>query len=286
MLSPPALTISATATAASAAAAPSARRGPRRRQAGGRPAPLRLPWLPRPRRARRRRAFSRPRSRCSKSGFGFCSGLTIGPPSLGSVRFGRCLELGAQLASRPVQAHPGGNRAHAGRGRGLGDRQIVDRDQLHHRPLALGKTVHRRVEATRLGGGVDPRIHPRRVLLVEQGAAAKPLLPRPLATAPAAVVGDESAGDPVKPSLRRAASRPVTMGRVDRGEKDLRGQVGSPLTVPDPAGDEPLQVLDVLAVKRLEQVGIGTDPAQLLGADAAPAGGDHAQAAAERARRR
>src|SRR6185295_4297255 len=80
--------------------------------------------------------------------------------------------------------------------------------------------------------------------------------------------------------------RPVAMGRVDRGEKDLRGQVGGPLTVPDPAGDEPLHLLDVLAVEHLEQLWIDADRAQLLSADAALAGTGHAQVAAERARRR
>src|SRR5262249_42830527 len=72
--------------------------------------------------------------------------------------------------------------------------------------------------------------------------------------------------------------------RVDRRQEDLRGQVGRPLAVADPAGDEPLQALDVLAVERLEQVGIGADLAQLVGAHAVRTSGDHAEAAAERAR--
>ena len=72
-------------------------------------------------------------------------------------------------------------------------------------------------------------------------------------------------------------ARPVAVGRVDRGEEDLRGQVGRPLAIADPAGDEPLHFLDVLAVEGIEQVRVGTDPAQLLSADAALAGSDHAR---------
>lgn len=74
------------------------------------------------------------------------------------------------------------------------------------------------------------------------------------------------------------------MGRVDRGEEDLRCQVGGPLSVADTASDESLHALDVLTVKGLEQVRIAADPAQMLGADAVLASGDHAEAASELAR--
>jgi hypothetical protein len=111
-----------------------------------------------------------------------------------------------------VQAHPGGNRSDAGRGCRLDKRELVEYDQLQHRPLGFWKSVHRGVETTRLGGGVDPRVYPCRILLVKQSATTQPLLPRPLAAPTAVFVGDEDPSDPEKPRLRRATSRPVAVG--------------------------------------------------------------------------
>ena len=74
------------------------------------------------------------------------------------------------------------------------------------------------------------------------------------------------------------------MGRVNRGEKDLRGQIGRSLAIADPTGDETLQILEVLAVEGIEEVGVGPNPGQLLGANPVFAGSNHAQVATERAR--
>ena len=50
------------------------------------------------------------------------------------------------------------------------------------------------------------------------------------------------------------------MGRVDRGEEDLRGQVGRALAVADSAHHETLHPLEVLAIEDLEDVGVDADP--------------------------
>src|SRR5262249_4507701 len=99
------------------------------------------------------------------------------------------------------------------------------------------------------------------------------------------VVGDKDSGDAEQPGPRRAAARPVTTGRVDRGDEDLRGQVSRPLPLPDPPGHEPLHRLDVLEVERLEEIGVAPDPAQLLSSDAPLAGDDEPHMTAERTRR-
>ena len=93
-----------------------------------------------------------------------------------------------------------------------------------------------------------------------------------------------ASGYPEEPGPRGGAP-PELFRRFDRGDEDLRRQVGGALTVADPTGDEALYVLEMLAVEGVEERGVATDPADLRGAHPMLAGGDHTHPIAESAGR-
>src|SRR5215218_5478513 len=107
-----------------------------------------------------------------------------------------------------MEANSRGHGSHA-RGDGcLGKTQFIDGDELEDGPLCLGQSLHCVVEVTLLAGGVDAGVDLSLIALVEQGAAAKPLVPSLLAAHATAVDGDDVLGDAVEPGLRASPPRP------------------------------------------------------------------------------
>ena len=117
-----------------------------------------------------------------------------------------------------MQAHAGGDRAHAEDGGGLRGSQIIERDELEHCALVLGQARDRGVQPAGLGGGIDPFLDALDVVGRQQAPALDAGVRSVAARGAAVVVGDDVAGDAVQPLRRRSAVGAVGGRGVDDGE--------------------------------------------------------------------
>ena len=79
------------------------------------------------------------------------------------------------------------------------------------------------------------------------------------------MLGNDIAGDAVKPGDGSATIASVCRGIGDDGDKDVRGEVGGDMWVTDAARDKPLHGLDVAAVEGFEGRRIASDAGDVGG---------------------
>lgn len=163
--------------------------------------------------------------------------------------------MAAQQPPSPVQPDAG-DRLDTDRLRRVADGETVQRDELDQRPLALRQAIERPAQDTCLRLGVDTLVEQREIVLLHQRAPREAAGCPQLPAATASLGRDDVARDAIEPGDRIAATAPVRVRRVDRGQEDVCGQV----RIVDTASDEALHLLHMRAVEGFERIRVVGDP--------------------------
>jgi hypothetical protein len=70
---------------------------------------------------------------------------------------------------------------------------------------------------------------------------------------------NQVSSDAIQPCRRRTSVGAVSMAALYRRDENVGGQVSRVLRAGDPSGNEPLDLLDVRSVERIDGIGIVTD---------------------------
>jgi hypothetical protein len=142
---------------------------------------------------------------------------------------------------------------------GIGEGETINGDEFEDGTLSLGHASQRIEQCTGISFRVDPggkafgRVVIEPQLTAETGGRSGGSASRSV------VASDHVSSDAVQPRRRGATVDAKSMAGRDRLEENIGGQVSRVLRAGDPSGDEPLDLLDVRSVERIERIGVVTD---------------------------
>ena len=142
------------------------------------------------------------------------------------------------------------------RGSRFAQSQPIDSHELQHSPLPVGQVSHRLIQATAMRFGIQALVGTANVVSVKEPTAEQPARRLPLTAHAPPVRRDSYARNPEQPRRDCPAVRSVGARRLNRSYEDVGREVGGSLAVANAACDETLHSLNVLAVERLEGIGI------------------------------
>ena len=153
------------------------------------------------------------------------------------------------------------DRGNSQRGRGLCNRQVIQRDKLKHRPLRLRDGTQSFIQLPCRGLSIQTLVDAGQVIRIKQRAADDRALRTRLLRSRSVTICDSMASDPEQPRSWCATPRRKRSRRPDCCEKHISRQISRNLRVRDTARDEPLNRVNVLTVKTVERLGVRTDRA-------------------------
>jgi hypothetical protein len=164
----------------------------------------------------------------------------------------------------PVKPRASGARADLQHRRSVGDAEPVNADQFEHRAQCRGQLLEPSVQLTCLLRRVDALHGPLQRICLEHSPAFKATNRAGLTDSASVLHCHHVASNPEDPGARWPGAGAVTRSGLDRGQKDVGGQVGCCVRVVNSAGDKPLYRFEMLAIEHLETIRVRPDRSDAL----------------------